>query len=238
MPEAIVRHFCSEHFFGFLRLAAPLRSYAHDEIMLDRRIHQLGVVLSVVGASGLMGFLALSGRLAMVLPCLAYAVGLMATFICSAAYNLAPPSPRRDLLRRFDHAAIFVMIAGTYTPLTVIRLSGTWSVAMTATMWALASAGMALKLFWPHRFERGSVVLYLALGWSGLVALKPLIETLDRETLWLLGAGAVLYSAGTIFHVRHTMRFQNAIWHGFVLSAAICHYGAILHGVVFATKSL
>jgi hemolysin III len=206
--------------------------------MLDRRIHQVGVVLSVLGAIGLIGFLAVSGRSAMLIPCLAYAAGLMATFICSAAYNLAPPSPRRDVLRRLDHAAIFIMIAGTYTPLTAIRLSGSWAVAMTATMWLLATAGVALKLFWPHRFERGSVLLYLALGWSGLVALKPLIATLDRETLWLLGAGAVLYSAGTIFHVRHNMRFQNAIWHGFVLTAAICHYAAILHGVVFATSAL
>jgi len=223
---------------GGLILAAPLRSYARDEIMLDRRIHQLGVVLSVLGAIWLIGFLAVSGRSAMLPPCLAYAVGLMATFICSAAYNLAPPSPRRDVLRRLDHAAIFIMIAGTYTPLTTIRLSGSWAVAMTTTMWLLATAGVILKLFWPHRFERGSVLLYLALGWSGLVALKPLIDTLDHETLWLLGAGAVLYSAGTIFHVRHTMRFQNAIWHGFVLTAAICHYAAILHGVVFATDAL
>jgi hemolysin III len=159
---------------------------------------------------------------------LAYTGALMAMLGCSAAYNIFRRSPRRALLRRLDHAAIFLMIAGTYTPITTGYLDGDWSLGLTAAIWAAALAGIAIKFAAPQRFETLSVVVYLLLGWIGVVALGPLLRALPISVVVLLAAGGVLYSAGVVFHLWRGLRFHNAIWHIFVLCAAGCHYAAIV----------
>ena len=159
---------------------------------------------------------------------LIYAMGLLAMLGCSAAYNLAKDSPRRELLRRLDHAAIFLMIAGTYTAFTLTRLDGAWSIAMTLGIWACAAAGMATKLCRPRPFERASIIFYLLLGWAGLIAIKPLVIALDDATLVLLGIGGALYSIGVVFHLWRRLPFHTAVWPAFVLAAASCHYVAVL----------
>ena len=159
---------------------------------------------------------------------IAYSAGLLAMLGFSAAYNLSVQKAEGSLLRRLDHAAIFLMIAGTYTPFTVNGLTGTWSVVMTATVWGLAGLGMAIKLFAPlRRSTFYSSLLYLALGWIGLVAIRPFVEALSVPVLILLGLGGLIYSVGVIFHAQRTMPYQNAIWHGFVLAAAACHFAAV-----------
>lgn len=208
------------------------RSYRDGERLLDRQIHRLGVTAGTVGTIVLGLAAAASGSVAILASSLVYAAGLMAMLLCSALYHHGRGSARRDLLRRLDHAAIFVMIAGTYTPFTVNRLPLAWSVTMTVAIWGIAAAGAALKLARPRLLERVSVLPYLLLGWIGLVALAPLLAVLDRQTLILLGAGGALYTLGTLFHLWHRLPFQNAVWHGFVLSAAACHYAAVLHGVL------
>ena len=165
------------------------------------------------------------------IPITAYAVCLVAMLGCSAAYHLAAPSPRRAVLRRIDQAMIFLMIAGTYTPFTADRLAGNWSTLFTAGIWTLAMAGAAAKLALPQRIEGVSIALYLALGWIWLIAVKPIFAALDLQTLVLLGAGGALYTVGTIFHLWRRLPFQNAVWHGFVVWAACCHYAAVFHGV-------
>jgi hemolysin III len=150
---------------------------------------------------------------------------------CSAVYHINADSPRRERLRRLDHAAIALMIAGTYTPFTVLKLSGAWSTLMTAGIWTIAGAGIAVKLLESRRLERASLVFYLALGWVGLIALHPLAAVLDVETLVLLGVGGMLYTLGVVFYLWRSLPFQTAIWHGFVLSAAGCHYAAVLHAL-------
>ena len=147
---------------------------------------------------------------------------------CSAAYNLLRTSRRRDWLRRFDHAAIFAMIAGTYTPFTILGLQGGWSAGLTVVIWSVAAIGIALKLWQPRRIEAISVALYLGLGWIGLVALQPFVAALDTSTLSLLAAGGILYSVGVIFHLWRRLPYHNAIWHGFVVVAAGIHYLAVL----------
>jgi hemolysin III len=165
---------------------------------------------------------------------LVYSVCLLAMLGCSAAYNLASNAPRRRLLRRFDHAAIFLMIAGTYTPFTTCRLHGVWAIGMTAAVWIGAVTGAVTKLICPNCIERASIVAYLALGWMILVGIRPLLSYLDARTALLIGVGGVLYSFGAGFHLWRALPFHNAIWHSFVLVAAGCHYAAILHGVVLA----
>ena len=157
-----------------------------------------------------------------------YSACLIAMLGSSANYHLAPQSTRRDLLQRLDLAAIFLMIAGTYTPFTARALPGDWAVAMTGSVWALALAGAYVKLRCPHRLERVDLALYLGLGWMIVIAWDPLVSSIDETTLVFVVIGGALYTIGTAFHVWRTLRFQKAIWHGFVLVAAGCHYAAVL----------
>ena len=129
---------------------------------------------------------------------------------------------------------IFLMIAGTYTPFTTCRLHGIWAIGMTATVWTGAVTGAVMKLISPRRVERVSIVAYLALGWTILVGMRPMLGSVDARTALLIGVGGLLYSVGVGFHLWRALPFQKAIWHSFVLVAASCHYAAILCGVVLA----
>jgi hemolysin III len=124
------------------------------------------------------------------------------------------------------------MIAGTYTPFTTCRLHGVWAIGMTGAVWTGAVAGAVTKLLFPGRFERGSVVACLSLGWVILVGMRPMLGSVDVRTAVLIGVGGVLYSIGVGFQVWRALPFQKAIWHSVVLVAASFHYAAILRGVV------
>jgi hemolysin III len=202
------------------------------ELAADGLVHAIGIIAGLVGATMLIMIATTHRSVFEFAALLTYSGGLVAMLCCSAAYNLFRSSPLRELLRRFDHAAIFVMIAGTYTPFTTLRLEGFWAVVLTGWMWFVAALGIALKLLHPQLFDRLSIGFYLTLGWTGLIALDPLLASLRLSTLVLLAVGGVLYTIGVIFHVWERLPFQNAIWHGFVLIAAGVHYVAILDGVV------
>ena len=163
-----------------------------------------------------------------------YATALVSMLGVSAAYNLWPVSPRKWFLRRFDHALIYLMIAGTYTPLVALVGSGLVAWSLLALIWTVAAIGIALKLLMPGRFDRVSIALYLTLGWSGVLAYESVIAGLSPTAFWLLGVGGLLYSFGVVFHVWRTLPFQNAIWHGFVLAATACHYGTVMASALHA----
>lgn len=201
--------------------------------MADRVVHVVGIGLGTAAAIALVVVTAIDGEAGDLVPILIYASGLLAMLGCSAAYNVFNTSVRRDWLRRFDHAAIFAMIAGTYTPFTT-RLAGDWGSGLTAAIWAVAASGIVLKLLKPRRIETISIVLYLALGWIGLVAVGPFRAALDARTLALLTLGGVIYTAGVVFHLWRRLPYQNAIWHGFVLVAASVHYVAVIGLIVGA----
>ena len=196
------------------------------ELVADGVVHALGLALGGAGALALVILALVNGNV--VAPLAIYAVGLLAMLGCSAAYNLLRTTPWRAWLRRLDHAAIFAMIAGSYTPFTTLGLDQPWSTILTVLVWSVAALGIALKLWQPHRVETISVALYLVLGWIGLVALDDILSALSAATIALLGAGGILYSAGVIFHLWRALPYHNAIWHGFVLVAAILHYIAVL----------
>lgn len=201
--------------------------------MADRVVHVVGIGLGTGAAIALVVVTAIDGEAGDLVPILIYAIGLVAMLGCSAAYNVFNTSLRREWLRRFDHAAIFAMIAGTYTPFTT-RLADDWASGLTAAIWAVAAAGIVLKLLKPRRIETISIVLYLALGWIGLVAVGPFRSALDARTLALLTLGGVIYTAGVVFHLWRRLPYQNAIWHGFVLVAASVHYVAVIGLIVGA----
>jgi len=197
----------------------------------DRWVHVAGLAAGGVGGLTLLGLSLGMGRLGETSAIAVYTACLMAMFACSAAYNLASPR-RRPLLRRLDHAGIFLMIAGSYTPFTTQSLTGGWAWGMTAGVWTLALAGVAGKLFLPGLGRGFWVALYLALGWIAVIAVKPLLAGVSLLALILLAAGGLIYSLGVIVYVRRGLRFRRAIWHGFVVAAAATQYVAILLGVV------
>jgi len=197
------------------------------ELLADVAVHALGLALAAAGVLAMLVVATRSPGHGQVLPITVYLAGLLAMLGCSAVYNVWRSCRRRDWLRRLDHAAIFVMIAGTYTPL-VLRLPDGWAVGLTVGVWTAALVGVAAKLFQPHRVEALSVALYLALGWVGVLAAEPLLASLDRETLILLLAGGVVYSAGIVFHLAAHWRYARALWHGSVVLAAAIHYAAIM----------
>jgi hemolysin III len=160
-----------------------------------------------------------------------YAGGLITMLACSALYNLAVGGPRKRLYRRLDHAAIFLMIAGTYTPFALVALGGPWGTGLLAVVWIAAAAGIAVELLDRGRHDGLSVAAYLLLGWAVLPALGPLSAALSPTGLILLLAGGVLYSVGAAFHIWTSLPYQNAIWHRFVLAAAACHYTVVLREI-------
>ena len=157
-----------------------------------------------------------------------YALGLLGMTTCSLLYNLAREHRHRELLRRLDHAAIFVMIAGSYTPFLLLSIGGAWGWGMLGFVWTAALGGVTLKLGWPGRFEHASILAYLAMGWCILVATGPLLTAVSTAGLLLLGIGGLFYSVGVAFHLWRRLPGQNAIWHGCVLAGAICHFAAVV----------
>jgi hemolysin III len=200
----------------------------------DLVVHIVGLTLALVGGGVLLTLAALAGRVTQVVGCSIYAAGVVAMLAFSTAYNFAKPQ-YRPLLRRLDHAGIFLMIAGSYTPF-IINLPGAWGWGMTAAVWSIAGLGALGKLFLVGIDRKFWVAVYLALGWLVVVALKPMIDTVAWYALLLLLAGGVLYSTGVIFYVNKKLKFSRAIWHGHVVAAAAAHWVAVLLGVVLATQ--
>lgn len=197
----------------------------------DLIVHIAGLTLALFGGGLALGLAVSNGMLGKVAAVSIYALGLIAMLAFSLAYNFAKPS-WQPFLRRLDHAGIFLMIAASYTPFTTQALTGAWSIGMTTAVWSLAALGMAGKMFLPGLGKAIWVVLYLALGWMVVIAIKPMIEEVPAVAMWLLAAGGVVYSVGTIFYAAKGLKFRRAIWHGHVVAAAGLHYAAILVGVV------
>jgi hemolysin III len=199
----------------------------------DRWVHIIGLAAAGAGAATLLVLTLLGRHFAETAAVGVYGLCLMTMLVCSSLYNMAGPR-HRPVLRRLDHAAIFLMIAGSYTPFTTMRLTGPWAVWMTLAVWTLCLTGAAGKLFLPGLSKGFWVVLYLAVGWLVLIAIKPLLATVSLIALALLLAGGLVYSLGVVVYLRKSLPFRRAIWHGFVIAAAATHYVAILTGVVLS----
>ncbi|HET6161322.1 MAG TPA: hemolysin III family protein [Dongiaceae bacterium] len=202
------------------------------ELAADCIIHILGIAGGSIGGATLVALIAARGDWLELGALLIYAFGMVAMFCCSAIYNLARTSPWRAFLQRCDHAAIFVMIAGSYTPFTVLRLDGAWSWGLTSAVWSVAGIGVVVKLCRRCDLRYASAAPYLLLGWIGIIAIDPLFQSLGWQTLGLIFLGGLLYMTGVLFHVWQRLPFQNAIWHAFVLAAASVHFAAVVNGIV------
>ena len=209
------------HNFAFPQYSAPER-------IADLCIHAIGVTASVIALAALI-FIGVESKTALWIVGLSiYGLALVATFSFSAGYHVAMRPKLKEWLRRLDHAAIFLMIAGTYTPFILIKMNTPWGLGLLAVVWTMAGIGIAIKLFAPRFLDGLSTVLYLVQGWAVLAAWEPLMSALPGRVLTLLMVGGVLYTIGVVFHLWERLPYQNAIWHGFVLSAASCHFAAVI----------
>jgi len=208
-------------------------NYSRAELIADGAIHVIGVTAGIAAAACLVAVAVTQLEAGAAAAVIIYCAGMLAVFCFSAAYNLSR-GPRRWLLRRFDHAAIYVKIAATYTPFAALKMGGIAGFGLLGAVWGIAVLGAAAKLIMPAQFVRTSYVLYLAQGWACVFALPPLLAALSTTALMLLLAGGVLYTVGVVFHLWSRLPFNNAIWHGFVLAGSACHFGAVLNAVVLS----
>lgn len=205
------------------------RTYSAGELVADGFIHCVAIVAGIVAFPVLFTNIVAHGAASDGIAVAIYAAGFFLMFGFSLAYNMTPPSPLKWLLRRFDHSAIYLMIAGTYTALLSQLADRTWAWSLIGVVWTGALGGTALKLFLPGRLDRLALALYLLLGWVSVVAIGPVVASFPTATLVLVAVGGLLYSVGVIFYKWHSLKFQNAIWHGFVAVAAGCHWAGIAY---------
>jgi hemolysin III len=211
-----------------------IRPLTLAEFIADGAVHVVGIGLGLAATIALAATLWNADDPARQATVMIYAACLMAMLICSALYNMFARDNKSGLLRRLDHAAIFLMIAGTYTPLAAMIIGGWTGGILLAVVWTGAVTGAIVKLFHLTGLDKLSVPIYLGLGWVVVFAVNPLIEKASAFGFQMILAGGLLYTIGTAFYAWKRLPFQNAIWHAFVLAAAVCHFTAVFHDVALA----
>jgi hemolysin III len=162
------------------------------------------------------------------LGAVSFSLGLALLYLASTLYHAAGNPRVKARLKVFDHCAIYLLIAGTYTPFTLIALRSNVGWWLFATIWSLALSGIVFKLFFTGRFKLLSTLIYVAMGWLGVLAIKPVMAALDGWTFGWMLAGGVAYTVGTAFYLQRTLRYSHAVWHLFVIAGSACHYVAVL----------
>ncbi len=201
--------------------------YSRSERIADGSMHAIGVIAAISGAIALMIWAADTATVGEITALAIYAATLVATFTASACYHMTPWESIRPTLRRIDHAAIYLKIAGTYTPL-VVTVGGWLAYTILGIIWGLAVLGMTLKLFFWQVPGRYGPALYLFMGWLSVVLIWSAWGVIPKNLI-MIGGG--LYTVGVIFYAAEKMKFSNAIWHGFVIAASACFFAAIAMGM-------
>ncbi len=205
--------------------------YSRPERIADGCVHVVGLLAgSGAGVTLALMVLARPDRLRAV-GLGVYVFGLLAMLTCSALYHMSQDQRRKLLYRRLDHAAIFLMIAGTYTPFALLAISGPIGTYLLVFVWSVAAIGIVFKLMSPSRLEWLAITTYLLLGWTIVLAFEPLFAAVSAQGVLLLVIGGLLYSIGVVFHRWRRLPYHNVIWHGCVLAAAACHFVVILTNV-------
>ena len=204
----------------------------------DLWVHIVGLVLAGIGGIVLAVLAAVYSGIGATVATAIYALCLIAMLSISTVYNQIRPCAARPILRRLDEAAIFLMIAGSYTPFTTQRFEGAWSIGFSVLVWAIAFGGVFAKLALPRLSDAIWSAVYVGFGWVAVLALKPMMETVHPIALGLLVAGGLIYTAGVFVFISPKVKFRRAIWHGFVVTGAMTHWAAVLVGVILAPAAL
>jgi hemolysin III len=206
--------------------------YTIGEEIAHALTHGLGVVLAIIGLTVMVARASLYGTQLHVIGASIFGATLVLMYTASTLYHSIPLPRAKKVLRIIDHSTIYLLIAGTYTPLTLVTLSGTVGWIVFATVWSLAFVGVVFKIFATGRFEKLSLAIYLGMGWCILLAIKPLWRTLETGGLILLIAGGLAYSGGVAFYLWERLRYHHAIWHAFVLAGSVLQYFAVFFYVI------
>lgn len=207
------------------------RRITHEELA-NSITHGIGLALSVAGFVVLLVLAALRGSALHIVSCGVYGATLVCLYTASTLYHSARSPRLKRVLKILDHSAIYLLIAGTYTPFTLVLLRAAWGWTLFGLIWTLALLGILFKVWFVDHFKIASATLYLAMGWLVVIALKPVLALVPAGALLWLLAGGVSYTAGVGFYASRKLPYAHAIWHVFVLAGSICHYFAILYYVL------
>ena len=205
-------------------MKTDVRYYSRTEELLNVLTHGFGFFLSIAALSLLVVFASLKGNAWHIVSFSIYGASLVVLYFASTIFHLSRRIKLRRYLNIFDHASIYLLIAGTYTPFMLVTLRGPWGWSLFGVVWGLAIAGIILKLFFTGRYNTFSTVLYVVLGWVALIAINPLIDSLSFAGLMWLLAGGLCYTIGAVFFLLNRLSFNHAIFHVFVLGGSICHF--------------
>ncbi|MEJ5206904.1 hemolysin III family protein [Denitratimonas sp. CY0512] len=189
--------------------------------------HGFGAAAALAAGAVLITLVALHGDGWQLAGTIVFCAALLLLYVASTLYHAIPHPVAKARLKVFDHCAIYVLIAGTYTPFTLIGLRGAWGWSLFAVIWTLAVAGVVFKLFFTGRFKLVSTLIYIAMGWLVLVAIVPMTRALDAWALGWLFAGGLAYTAGTFFYMSRRIPYAHTIWHSFVIGGSTCHFLAV-----------
>jgi hemolysin III len=211
---------------------ALIPRYSFGDELASSVIHGVGIVLSIAGLATLVAFAALHGNALTVVACAVFGTSLVLLYTASTLYHSISVAAAKPTLRALDHIAIYVLIAGTYTPFTLIVLPGAWGWSLFMAVWMLALAGSVLELGLFKRYHKLAVLLYVGMGWIGMVAFEPLSKHLQTGGMLLLIGGGAAYTLGVPFYLWRRLPYHHALWHVFVLAGSVLHFLAVLLYVI------
>ena len=209
---------------------APL--YSIKEEIANSITHGVGLVLAIAGLGVLIAFASRLGNAWHVVSCAIFATTLILQYTFSTLYHSIQLPRAKSVMRVLDHSAIFLLIAGTYTPFMLVNLRGTWGWTLFGIVWTLALLGVLFQVSLLRRWQGFSLALYIGMGWVVVVAIKPMLDAVAPGGLILLLLGWLAYTSGVGFYLWKSLRYHHAIWHGFVLAGSILHFFAVLFYVV------
>jgi len=212
--------------------AKSIKFYTRGEEIANSITHGIGAGLSIAGLSVLVVLASMHGDVWRVVSFSIYGATLVILYLASTIYHGLPESKAKNIFQIIDHISIYLLIAGTYTPLMLVNLKGGWGWSIFGIIWGLAVLGITLKAIFLNRFEKLSVIIYVIMGWICIIALKEMLIKISLPGLIWLGAGGILYTSGIALYVWKTLPYNHAIWHLFVIAGSICHYFTILFHIL------
>lgn len=206
--------------------------YTLGEEVANALTHGVGAVLSAAGLTAMVILAAMGADPWRIVGVTVFGVTMLLCYLCSTLYHALPHPRVKDVFRVLDHCAIYLLIAGTYTPFLLVSMRGTWGWTLFAIVWGAAILGCIFKLFHTGKFEKLSTAMYVAMGWAIIIAIKPAIEMVPAGAIVVIGIGGALYTVGALFYLWDRLPFNHAIWHLFVLGGSAAHFFAVLNWVV------
>ena len=204
------------------------RIYSENEELWNVYSHGFGFIVALFASWFLLRTGFNNGIRLQIFCYIIYCIGLLTLYLASTLYHSAKNPEKKKLLNVFDHSAIYLLIAGTYTPIILLSIQGTWGWVVFGIVWSIAVVGIVLKLFFIGRFPLISTLMYLLMGWVIIIAIKPLINSMLIQGLFWLAAGGIFYTIGAVFYQKKSMKYNHAIFHVFVLMGSLCHYIVVL----------